>query len=101
MWRVLLIAVGLSIGSHAWATSVETSTGAGDDEVAVEFLGDEEVVGDRIEEIAWESLDDVPPLPEYDHRSWLVGFPLLLVVLVAWNTEWKSARRRHSSGKTR
>jgi hypothetical protein len=74
----------------------------GDGEVLVKFEGDEEVVVDSEEEVVFEeevdpkALGDSAPIPDYDYNQWLLVFPLLCLVLVGFNVNWKKSSQEDS-----
>ena len=45
------------------------------------------------EEIDRDTLEDLPPLPEYSYSLWALFLPIFCVLLIAWNVAWKGARR--------
>lgn len=76
----------ISIGPSQTATAGENS---GEDET-------EEVEVTFEEEIPRGELTTLPPLPEYEYNTWLLGLPVICILVLAWNVRWKPGARRHT-----
>ena len=54
-----------------------------------------------VELVRPEELAQTIPLPEIETNAWLVLAPLLVVLLVLWNVDWKDARVQRETAARR
>jgi hypothetical protein len=45
-----------------------------------------------VEEVKPEELEETTFTPEYDRRRWLLALPVLCLLVVLWNVDWREAR---------
>jgi len=49
---------------------------------------------ERVEEVTSADLAFAGATPEYDTRPWLSVLPLILLLIVMWNVDWRDARAK-------